>query len=123
MKIASTAKLPSQYGTFQIVGLTNGEETCREIVAVIKGDVAGKEKVLTRVHSQCLTGDTLCSLRCDCHAQLVASLQLIEGAGEGIAGLKTHGIKIASIQQLRVGKNRWNEGYLKTKKEKLGQDL
>ena len=58
--------------------------SARNHVAIVKGDVRGKENVLVRVHSECLTGDALGSLRCDCGDQLAAALQQIERAGEGV---------------------------------------
>jgi 3,4-dihydroxy 2-butanone 4-phosphate synthase/GTP cyclohydrolase II len=53
-------------------------------LAIVKGEVAGKNDVLTRVHSECLTGDVLGSLRCDCGGQLHAALSMIEKEGRGV---------------------------------------
>ena len=53
-------------------------------LAIVKGDVSGKQNVLVRVHSECLTGDALGSLRCDCGDQLALALKRIEDAGEGV---------------------------------------
>ena len=53
-------------------------------VAIVKGDVRGKKNVLVRVHSECLTGDALGSLRCDCGDQLALALKKIEAEGEGV---------------------------------------
>ena len=58
---------------------------------MVKGDVAGKEDVLVRVHSECLTGDVFHSLRCDCGEQLEAALAQIEAAGRGRAALPQPG--------------------------------
>ncbi len=81
-KVAET-KLPSKYGTFKLIAYENTlDRKCH--VAVIKGDVRGKKNVLVRVHSECLTGDALGSLRCDCGDQLAAALREIETAGEGV---------------------------------------
>lgn len=79
----SEAVIPSQFGDFRAVGyesLIDG----REHVALVKGDVAGKEAVLVRVHSECLTGDVFGSMRCDCGYQLREALAKIEEEGEGI---------------------------------------
>ena len=81
-RIANVA-LPSKYGTFRAIGYENDlDDKCH--VAIIKGDVAGKKDVLVRVHSECLTGDALGSLRCDCGDQLATSLKMIEKEGCGV---------------------------------------
>ncbi len=79
----ASAELPTHFGDFKIKVYTT-EVDDREHVAIIKGDVAGKEDVLVRVHSQCITGDIFGSLRCDCGEQLAAALQMIEEEGEGV---------------------------------------
>lgn len=77
------AKLPSKYGDFEMIAYESKlDKQCH--VAIVKGDVAGKENVLVRVHSECLTGDAFGSLRCDCGDQLAAALRHIEAAGEGV---------------------------------------
>ena len=81
-KIAE-ADFPSKYGHFRIKAYENSlDNKCH--LALVKGDVAGKENVLVRVHSECLTGDALGSLRCDCGDQLATALQRIEKAGQGV---------------------------------------
>lgn len=81
-RVAET-KLPSKYGQFKIIAYENKlDDKCH--LAIVKGDVKGKEKVLVRVHSECLTGDVLGSLRCDCGDQLAAALKRIESEGEGV---------------------------------------
>lgn len=77
------AMLPTKYGNFKIVGFSNYIDG-KEHIALVKGDVLGKESVLTRIHSECLTGDVLGSLKCDCGGQLGEALQAIEKAGRGI---------------------------------------
>jgi len=75
--------LPTDYGTFQLrifESITDGEVH----VALVKGEVAGMENVLVRVHSQCLTGDVFASRRCDCGSQLHAALRRIEYEGMGV---------------------------------------
>jgi 3,4-dihydroxy 2-butanone 4-phosphate synthase/GTP cyclohydrolase II len=79
----AAVRLPTQFGEFMAYGyesLLDGEQH----VALVKGDVAGKENVLVRVHSECLTGDVFHSLRCDCGEQLQAALDLIEKEGLGV---------------------------------------
>ena len=74
---------PSKYGQFRIKAYESTlDGKCH--LAVVKGDVAGKENVLVRVHSECLTGDALGSLRCDCGDQLAAALRRIEAEGSGV---------------------------------------
>ncbi len=74
---------PSKYGHFRIHAYENALNNKCDI-AVVKGNVRGKKDVLVRVHSECLTGDALGSLRCDCGPQLGLALQKIEEEGEGV---------------------------------------
>ncbi|MBI3660860.1 bifunctional 3,4-dihydroxy-2-butanone-4-phosphate synthase/GTP cyclohydrolase II, partial [Candidatus Acetothermia bacterium] len=81
-KIA-VAKLPTKVGLFEIhayKSLVDGKEH----IALVKGEVAGHDNVLVRVHSECLTGDMLGSLRCDCGPQLMEALRRIEEEGRGV---------------------------------------
>ena len=81
-KIAE-ADLPSKYGHFRIHAYESRlDGKCH--LAIVKGDVKGKKNVLVRVHSECLTGDALGSLRCDCGEQLAVALKRIEAEGEGM---------------------------------------
>lgn len=79
----ATARLPTIYGDFAVSAYESDMEPGTHL-ALVKGDISGDEPVLVRVHSQCLTGDALGSLRCDCRGQLGAALQQIERAGRGI---------------------------------------
>src|SRR5919206_2738935 len=74
--------IPTSYGEFR----TRAFETAggNVYVALIRGDVAGESSVLTRLHSECLTGDALGSLRCDCGVQLRSALRAITAAGRGV---------------------------------------
>ncbi len=76
------ATLPSKFGTFRAIAFEDSVNHDVHI-ALIKGTVDDGLPVLTRMHSECLTGDTLGSLRCDCGEQLQASLRMIEEAGRG----------------------------------------
>ena len=81
-KIAE-ADLPSKYGHFRIHAYESKlDGKCH--LAIMKGDVRGKKDVLVRVHSECLTGDALGSMRCDCGEQLVTALKKIEAEGCGV---------------------------------------
>lgn len=77
------AILPTQWGEFRAIGYESILDH-EQHLALVKGDVAGKENVLVRVHSECLTGDVFHSLRCDCGDQLVAAMQMIEREGLGV---------------------------------------
>lgn len=75
--------LPSKFGRFQMIAYESKlDGKCH--LAIVKGEVSGKENILVRVHSECLTGDALGSLRCDCGDQLEAALRRIEAEGEGV---------------------------------------
>jgi len=80
---SATAELPTKYGDFRIVSYTSPIED-EEHVALVCGDVTGKENVLVRVHSECLTGDVFGSHRCDCGAQLERALRMIAAEGRGV---------------------------------------
>ncbi len=75
--------MPTRFGEFMAYGyesLLDGEQH----VALVKGDITGKENVLVRVHSECLTGDVFHSMRCDCGDQLESALEVIENEGLGV---------------------------------------
>ncbi len=96
------AELPTAYGNFRIVGYTNVVDE-REHVALVKGEVEGKEDVLVRMHSECLTGDVFGSRRCDCGEQLRAAMRQIEEEGLGvIVYLKQEGRGIGLANKLRA---------------------
>ncbi|AEC00459.1 bifunctional 3,4-dihydroxy-2-butanone-4-phosphate synthase/GTP cyclohydrolase II [Selenomonas sputigena] len=83
VKQVADVDFPSRYGHFRIKAYESAlDGKCH--IAVVKGDVAGKKNVLVRVHSECLTGDALGSLRCDCGDQLAIALKNIEKEGEGV---------------------------------------
>jgi len=76
-------RLPTAYGEFTAYGYTMSDDAS-EHVALVHGDISGPEPVLTRVHSECLTGDVFHSLRCDCGPQLEESMQRIVKEGRGV---------------------------------------
>lgn len=190
-KIAE-ADLPSKYGHFRIHAYESKlDGKCH--LAIIKGEIRGKENVLVRVHSECLTGDALGSLRCDCGDQLALALKRIEKEGTGVvlymrqegrgiglgnkmrayelqdhgkdtveanvllgfapderdygigaqiladlglttirlmtnnpakrAGLEGYGLKMVDRVPLETPLNKYNEGYMKIKKTKMGHIL
>ncbi len=83
VEIYATAELPTRYGQFQIVAFLNNRDG-KEHIAVLHGDVEGAENVLTRIHSECLTGDVLGSLKCDCGPQLDQALSEIAQSPAGM---------------------------------------
>jgi GTP cyclohydrolase II len=95
----ATSLLPTKHGEFRIHVYQPFGETV-EHVAIVKGDPKGQENVLVRVHSECLTGDILGSLRCDCGEQLDAALAKIAEAGLGVVvylrGHEGRGIGLAN---------------------------
>ncbi len=100
-KIAQ-ADLPTRYGRFTIFGF-RGRGKNEEAVALVRGKLNGKTAPLVRVHSQCLTGDVLTSLRCDCRSQLELSLKKIGQAPAGILlYLPQEGRGIGLMNKLRA---------------------
>jgi 3,4-dihydroxy 2-butanone 4-phosphate synthase / GTP cyclohydrolase II len=83
VKRVAAAKLPTEFGEFQMHVFENSLDGL-EHVALVKGDISSGKDVLVRVHSSCLTGDVLHSMRCDCGAQLHVALQRISAEGRGV---------------------------------------
>src|SRR3954468_6084036 len=83
VKKVATAKLPTEFGDFDMHVFVNQLDR-KEHVALVRGDISSGKDVLVRVHSSCLTGDVLHSVRCDCGAQLDAAMKLIADVGRGV---------------------------------------
>jgi GTP cyclohydrolase II len=102
VQAVAQAFLPTRYGRFTIVGF-KGKGPEEEAVALVRGKLNGRLAPLVRVHSQCLTGDVLNSLRCDCRAQLELSLEKIGRAPAGILlYLPQEGRGIGLMNKLRA---------------------
>lgn len=100
--MVAEAALPSKFGIFTIYGF-EGDGPEEEAVALVHGNVRGRTAPLVRVHSQCLTGDVLASLRCDCRAQLELSLKKISKSPSGILlYLPQEGRGIGLMNKLRA---------------------
>jgi 3,4-dihydroxy 2-butanone 4-phosphate synthase/GTP cyclohydrolase II len=83
VELLAEAPIPTRHGEFRTLVFANADDRHREHVALVRGDVRG-DHVLTHVHSECLTGDTLGSLHCDCAPQLEHALELIARAERGV---------------------------------------
>ncbi|MEM0980112.1 MAG: bifunctional 3,4-dihydroxy-2-butanone-4-phosphate synthase/GTP cyclohydrolase II [Cyanobacteria bacterium P01_H01_bin.58] len=104
VKREAIAKMPTQHGHFQIYAYRNLMDNS-EHIALVKGDPEAfrDQTVMVRVHSECLTGDALGSLRCDCRMQLQAALKMIESAKQGVVVyLRQEGRGIGLVNKLKA---------------------
>ncbi len=102
MERSAVANLPTKYGMFKLYGFHN-KITDEHHEALVMGDVANGESVLCRVHSECLTGDTFGSLKCDCGQQLEAALKMIAKEGRGVlVYLSQEGRGIGILNKIRA---------------------
>lgn len=102
VSLIAHASLPTRFGRFTIYGF-KGRGPLDEAIALVRGKLKGKSAPLVRVHSQCLTGDVLASLRCDCRAQLELSLRKIGQARAGVLlYLPQEGRGIGLMNKLRA---------------------
>ena len=102
IRIVALANFPSKYGFFKIIGIENSKDG-RDHVIIVKGDIIDGDNVLARLHSACLTGDALGSLRCDCGDQLQKAMAMVQQEGLGvILYMQQEGRGIGLVNKLKA---------------------
>src|SRR5262249_13856724 len=102
VRVVAVAHLPTRFGDFRIIAFWNNRDG-KEHVAIVRGDIMGASDLPVRLHSECLTGDAVGSLRCDCRDQLESALQKIGGMERGaVLYMRQEGRGIGLINKVKA---------------------
>jgi len=102
VRVEAVAELPTRFGRFKIIAFWNNRDR-KDHVALVHGDVMGEVDVPTRLHSECLTGDAIGSLRCDCRDQLMVALKKISSMKRGmVLYMRQEGRGIGLVNKVRA---------------------
>src|SRR5262245_521381 len=102
VRVDAVADLPSRFGSFKIVAFANNRDG-KDHIAMVHGDVMGAEDLPTRLHSECLTGDVMGSLRCDCRDQLEVAMRTLGRLDRGVVlYMRQEGRGIGLVNKVRA---------------------
>ena len=102
VRVDAVADLPTRFGRFKIIAFWNNRDG-KDHIAMVHGDVMGSEGVPARLHSECLTGDVMGSLRCDCRDQLLSALEKVAAMKQGVVlYMRQEGRGIGLVNKVRA---------------------